>query len=184
MDLREQNPYAAPPVVADVHADALSDDVRVRTEHIGCEQEVRSIGWLMTVGGVLVVAIIVPLGLTPPITPGPGPDLLTLSTIVLAMFAQVATGIGLLMLRRWALAPAIVDCVLWLLFVPIGTVIGLAALWILGQSRVAFVLTDEYRGVILMTPGIRRKTPRYAWAIFFVALLAMVVFVSLIPGLA
>ena len=99
---------------------------------------VKIVGWLSIVSGVLSILMAV-IGLVALNLRGDIPNprdamLVTAGSVcffIPGIIADFAAGFGLLKLKNWARVVAIVLAILNLIFVPIGTVIGIYALWVM-----------------------------------------------------
>ena len=103
------------------------------------------LGWLLIVGhaiflvmGMLVFLLMMGIGVTTGDRETMG-ILGTVGTVVCLLFVVIGipglvAGFGLLAIKSWARILAIVVAILGLVNVPIGTLIGLYALWVLMQD--------------------------------------------------
>lgn len=89
-------------------------------------------------------------------------------------FAAFGLGRGVATLRRWSLWGARVLGVLLLFVFPLGTLLGLEALYV--TARHGELTSDEYREVVDLTPALDEK-PIPVWQWVVIALL-----VAAIPG--
>jgi hypothetical protein len=110
-------------------------------------QHVVILGWLFVIGnmiflaiGAFVFLILTTVGLTVP-DPEARPILLVVGPAVGLLLSAIGlpgllAGYGLLTRKPWARVLAIVVAILGLLNVPIGTLIGIYALWVLFSAPV------------------------------------------------
>jgi len=173
------NPYAAPLVAPETFDPFQQDDMRIRQQFLGCESNVRSIGGVMILGG-LILAIV--FGFLSVIYFSRGDNVnLALAAFfgVLASlgFAQLIVGIKVGSFRPRPRVGAIIFCGLWLLFIPFGTIIGGACLWYLLRPAAKYVFTPEYRDVIQRTPQVHFQTSPVSWGILVAVLLSFLAFV-------
>ena len=94
---------------------------------------------------------------------------------VLALFGmgQLIVGIQVRRFRPGARIGAIIFCVLWLLFIPVGTIIGCACLWYLDRPAAKYVVTQDYRDIMRRTPHIRFRTSLVSWGILIAVVLGL-----------
>ena len=167
------NPYAAPEEQALSGSLLPSDPVAVRKQFIHCESNIKSIAGLMILGGLLVSFC---FGLTALLNPfsdtGNWKSLRTLFliTIMLAGFWQIYTGIQLRRLKLTVRIPAAIGCGLWILFVPVGTILGGVSLWYIVRPAASFVFSEEYAEVIRNTPEVGASTSIAGWSLLMVVL--------------
>ncbi|MFN8707331.1 MAG: hypothetical protein ACK50J_11670 [Planctomyces sp.] len=173
------NPYAAPETQYPEPVAQKSPDMVMREEHLQTEKNIQSLGKLMILGTILLT-LSVP-GINGFISQG-SVDVYSISLLagtgVLAI-AHLPIGIGLVRLRRWARRPAIYLSVLWLLAIPIGTIIAVAAIGSLIRGKAAVVFSDEYHEVIQRTPQVRLRTSGATWFIALVLLAVLLLLVFL-----
>lgn len=175
MDPSAFNPYAAPEEQALSGSLLSSDSLETRKQFIHCESNIKSIGGLMLLGGALVsfgfgmaasVAISVG-GIDGGFRAG------FLMAVVLAGLWQVYTGFQLRRLRMSSRIPAAIACGIWILFIPVGTILGGVSLWYILRPAASFVFSEEYAEVIRNTPGIGTTTSTAGWILLVVVLSAM-----------
>ncbi|MEJ7589932.1 MAG: hypothetical protein WKF77_00120 [Planctomycetaceae bacterium] len=127
------NPYAAPLVAPETFDPFRQDDLRIRQQLIDCEGNVRSIAGVLILGGLILTIVFGILSVV--YFPNGGNADLALASLfgvhALLGIAQLTVGIRLRSFHPGARIGAIIFCVLWLLFFPLGTIIGGACLWYL-----------------------------------------------------
>jgi len=166
------NPFAAP--TADIaYSPATADmdpDEAIRRRYLNHEQSVKSIGVMFILGGLLSVFVLFGLGFGG-LRGGMGiTEIAILSVFVAVGGAQLVVGWNVRKLSRWTRIPAAILSAIWLLNVPIGTVVGLYFLYLLLSPKGKFVYSTEYQRIIAATPHVKYKTPLFVWIILFVLL--------------
>lgn len=168
------NPYAAPEEQALSGSLLPSDPVAVRKQFIHCESNIKSIAGLMILGGLLMSC---GFGLaTVGAFTGSNGDFwsslraLFLVCVTLAGVWQIYTGIQLRRLKVTARIPAAIACGLWILFIPVGTILGGVSLWYILRPAASFVFGEEYTDVIRKTPDIGTSTSIAGWSLLMVVL--------------
>ncbi len=174
----ETNPFAAPQVEDVVQRAAPTEAEAVRRAHINHEASVQGIGsiWMLTA----VILGLISLFVTLRLLQQPW-DLSVLAFVVLSWGLTGLIGwLGwsLRRLRAQARVPALVMAALALLALPIGTLMGIYMLYILGPDKGHFVLSEPYQQVVLQTPHIRYRT---SWVVLVVVgLLLLAIAASLL----
>lgn len=153
--------------------------MRIRQQFIDREGNVRSIAVALIVGGLILTIVFGILSVIH-FSNGDRTDF-PLATLfgVLALLGvvQLIIGIGVGRFRPRHRIGGIICCVVWLLFIPLGTIIGGACLWYLVRPTAKYIFTTEYRDVIQRTPHIHFRTSAVSWGILitvWVAILALV----------
>jgi hypothetical protein len=163
------NPYAAPEEQALPVSLAASDPEVVRREFIHCESNIKSISGLMIFGGLLMS-----FGFTAATVnefTGSNGDFwsslrgLFFLSVILAGVWQVYTGIQLRRLKLTSRVPAAIACGLWILFVPVGTILGGFSLWYLLRHAATFVFSDEYAEFMRRSPQVTTSTSIAGWSL-------------------
>ncbi len=168
------NPYAAPLVGLETVDPFQQDDTRIRQQFIDCEANVLSIAGFLILGGLITGVF----GILSPLWVATG-DIQNLAfaaffgVLALLGIAQVIIGVQVRRFRPRARIGAIIFCVLWLLFIPVGTVIGGACLWYLVRPAAKYVFTQEYRDVIRRTPHVQFRTSAVSWGILIAVVLGL-----------
>ena len=163
------NPYAAPEEQALPDCLSGSDPEVVRRQFIHCESNIKSIGGLMVFGGLLIT---VGLGVAASLSIA-NPEPLTALFLVAVVFAgiwQIYTGIQLRRLKLTSRVPAAIACGLWILFVPVGTILGGVSLWYILRPAANFVFSKEYAEVVRCTPEVTTSTSIAGWSVLLVIL--------------
>lgn len=166
------NPYAAPEEQALSGSLLPSDPEAVRRLFIHCESNIKSIGGLMILGGLLVsIGLIGAASLALAASDNLEPlSALFLVAVVLASFWQIYTGIQLRRMKPSARTPAAIACGLWILFLPVGTILGGVSLWYILRPAASFVFSEEYAEVIRNTPEVGASTSIAGWSLLMVVL--------------
>ena len=159
-----------------------SDAEQVRQSHISHEASIKSMGLLYYLGAVIglfyTILLLFNLGIMV-FTYGLTADLL--ATILLASITIFCGGVtflnywvarGLRRLDQRVRTPAIVLSAIGLLGIPIGTLISIYFLWLLLSKKGQYIFSDEYAGIIALTPHIKYKTSIIVWV--FVGILLFV----------
>jgi hypothetical protein len=167
------NPYAAPEEQASHGSLSAVDPEVVRRQFIHCESNIKSIGGLMVFGGLLItVGLGVAASLSVAANHNPEPlTALFLVAVILAGFWQIYTGIQLRRLKLTSRVPAAIACGLWILFVPVGTILGGVSLWYIVRPAANFVFSEEYAEVVRRTPQVTTSTSIAGWILLLVILL-------------
>lgn len=164
----ETNPYAPP--LADLSPQEKPDALRLREEHINVEATIKSVGVLYFLGAMVVILFGV-MGFASGETTGRLP--LAIFFCGLGFF-QGWVGYGLRKLQSWARIPTIIFSCIGLLAFPLGTLINGYILSQLLSKKANFVLSDEYKSIIIATPQVKRKTSKVVWVLLF-AFIALLV---------
>ena len=175
------NPYAAPLVAPETFDPFQQDDIRIRQQFIDCEGNVRSIAGVLIFGGLILAGVFGIFSITSYL-PGysPNPALAALfAVLALLSVAQLVVGIQVRRFRQQARIGAIFFCVLWLLFIPFGTILGGACLWYLLRPAAKYVFSPEYLEVIRKTPHIQFQTSAVSWGVLIMMLVGVLTLVAL-----
>jgi hypothetical protein len=180
-DSPELNPYASPlseEPFTGPGSPELTEAERIRQEFIGREASIKSIGTLCYLGAVFsgfYALAFSGLGATD--------AEMRLVGIVLAIFCALMAilhgwiGHGLRKLHKKLRIAAIVISVLWMLNIPIGTILGIIAVFKLGGDKGSYIFSDEYRQIVDATPQIRYRTSRTAWIVLALLIATIVVLI-------
>lgn len=160
------NPFETPKVEQTYVPSPGTEDERIRKEHLKHEASIQGIGSLWILGGAVgaLVAASVLLGI---ISNG-GSSAFELGFV--AIYGAVGgvslwTGIKVRGLRREGRVPGLVLGAIGLLGIPVGTLISIYILYMLGSKKGEFVMSDEYRGIIERTPDIKYRTSIVVWIV-------------------
>ncbi|QDU90578.1 hypothetical protein Pla175_39850 [Pirellulimonas nuda] len=192
---QHENPYASP--LADegpIRPDFSSGDEEViRRRYLSHEASVRAIGLLYyiacafflvaTAGMVLAIAQGETINAT---------GAATLFTILSVLAVVTGTlGWGLRRLKAWSRLGTILFASLNLLlavtlyrFNPVGMLINIYILWLLGSAKGKFVFSEEYQHARSATPHIKYKTSKIIWALLAILLSLVLVGVAVAIGSA
>jgi hypothetical protein len=170
------NPYAAPLAGPEVADPFQQDDTHIRRQFIDCEANVRTIAGVLMLGGVFVAGscaipgfvFVAQHGMS-----GLGAAAL-MGLVAIFGIAQVVVGFQLQSFRQSARTGAIVFCAIWLLFIPVGTILGGVCLWYLMRPAARFVFTQQYFDIIQRTPQVRFRTNPASWGILIAILFGFV----------
>lgn len=155
--------------------------MRIRQQLIDCEGNVRSIAGVLIFGGLILTIVFGILSVVY-FSHGGNADLalaILFGVHALLGIVQLTVGIRLRSFHPGARIGAIIFCVLWLLFFPLGTMIGGACLWYLVRPAASYVFTPEYREVIRKTPHIHFQTSAVSWGILIILLVSILGLVAI-----
>ncbi len=143
----------------------------IREKHLNTEASIRSLGILYYLAAIFVSFQAVTL-----ITlPDKSQQQLAMTALMVGIVGlNVATGVGLRRLRRWAQIAAGIMSAISMMNFPIGTIIGALILFVLFSPKGRFVFTAEYKQVIAATPHMKYRTAKWVWIALVVFLLLMV----------
>lgn len=170
------NPYASPTVEIDP-AEGRTETENIRHAHLAREKSIDSISSLS-----LITALFGALGLIgitiAALQSTNATEVLDFLTtfLILAVLVGVHawTGYELSHYTQRGRILAIVLSALWLLWIPVGTMLGLYFLFILLNGKGKMVCSPEYQKIRLSTPHIKYRTSGVAWSILLIFILAMV----------
>jgi hypothetical protein len=151
----------------------------LRKTHIKHEASIQSVGLLYFLGGALAgIAGVMMLFVT---VSGSSPDVWQTGVIGVGVLGiavvQVATGVGLRRLKRWARVPSVLLSGIGLLVFPLGTLINAWILYLVLCRKGSKVFSDDYQRIIAATPHIKYRTSIIVW--IFLAILVLLL--ALIP---
>ncbi|MEN1679387.1 MAG: hypothetical protein AAGJ46_07320 [Planctomycetota bacterium] len=154
----ETNPFASP-LAEDAPVEVAPSDVEnERRRLLNHEASVKSIGSLYLLGSILY-GLGVSSAMFGLMAIGAGPAEIAVYVGMLGLAVLLFfVGRGLRSLSKWARVPAIVLSVIGLIGFPIGTLINLYFLYVLGSKKGADVFSPAYAEVIAATPHIRYRT--------------------------
>lgn len=168
------NPYAAPVGSLDPFDPLGGDDISVRKQFIDCEANVRSIGSVLTIGGLAVVMVFGIVGWMFFVDRHTQPKSFWIALLcwipVAIGVSQIFVGFGVRRLDNRHRIGAIVFCALWILFVPVGTLIGGVSLWYLLRPAATYVFTKQYRNIVERTPIVEFSTSVLSWILLAIVL--------------
>lgn len=173
----EQNPYQ-PPSSEITNPDILNPDAEaIRNEHLKHETNVKSIGTLYYLGGIGMglgfIGMLIDGG-----KPSDGtqmPYVALLAFIGVFAFITFGLGYGLTNLKPWARIPTLILAAIGLAGFPIGTIINLYVLYLVGGKKGKMVFSPEYQQVIALTPHIKYKSP---WKTCLILLIVLIAFIA------
>lgn len=158
--------------------------VQLRTQHLGHEASLRSVGVLYLVGGILtslggLLMLIGALRLmgNPNLAQSNQPVLIaaTIGLVLLVVGGlQAACGFHLRRLRPLARIPVGIISALGLLAVPLGTLINGYILYLLFSKKGRFILSPEYQAIVAATPEIKYRTSIVIWILLGLVLVFIV----------
>ncbi len=176
------NPFEAPSVDP-VDPETLkpqSEAERIRREHLNTETNIRSLGFLYMLGGVVgtiamigvLSAVAIPALFGNNRSVGLG-ELLILIPLLGLYPLLLFTGFSLRKLKPWSRWVAVTFSALGLLGFPIGTLLSGFFLYTLLNSKGNTVFTPQYARIIEQTPHIKYKTSVLVWVLLGLALLGI-----------
>jgi hypothetical protein len=162
-DNEQYNPFAAPESLDHAKDTMGTDAERIRSELIGHETSIQSIGLLYIVGSIFAVLFgtVTSLASSQAIAAGRRDAEVAVLIGVVAFFLGIAQGIvgfGLRRLRSWTRIPVGVISSLGLIAVPLGTIINGYILYLIFSEKGNRVFSPEYQEVIQQTPHIKYQT--------------------------
>ncbi|YCM42193.1 hypothetical protein V2O64_12855 [Verrucomicrobiaceae bacterium 227] len=168
-----ENPYA-PPAVENLLAEDTAEEA-IRRAHIKHETSIKSIGLLNYLGVFFVV-----LGLFSSSGPGPanGPE--EIGYLLGSLLVPVILLLAGYSIRRLGRTGQILNIIIYgltLIIFPVGTIIGLFALYILLSKKGRTIFSAPYKEIIKNTPHIRyqkAKTSKTAWVVLVIFLLFII----------
>ena len=175
------NPYSAPLVGPETVDPFQQDDIRIRHQFIDCESNIRTIASVLILGG-LILAIIFGYFSLNYFSHRDSSNLAfaaLFGVLALLGLAQLVVGIQVRSFRPRARILAIIYCLLWLFFIPFGTIFGTACLWYLVRPAANYVFTPEYLEVIRKTPHVYFQTSAVSWGILITVLVAILTLVAI-----
>lgn len=157
------NPYSPPTANIDNKANATRDMEKIRQENIRHEVQLKSIGSLYGLAGLLlgissIVMLVTLLASDDKMAAGEGPMLagmLALYGLLSAMMLAMAYGYRKLL--PWVKIPGTVLSVFGLLGIPVGTLINGYILYLIWCKQGQAILTDGYQDIIRATPHVKYK---------------------------
>ncbi|MGC6467505.1 MAG: hypothetical protein ACON38_16190 [Akkermansiaceae bacterium] len=168
-----ENPYAAPEA-----EDLLAEDtheVVVRKSHLGHETSIKSIAYLDYLAVLVFIAGILDSRLRTSFA-NSAEEIVYFSSLVLIPVLLIWAGRSI---RKLKTSGRILNVILFgisLIGFPIGTLIGVYALYLLLGPKSWTVFSADYREIITATPQIKYRTSRISW-ILLAALLFVLAFV-------
>lgn len=176
------NPFEAPQVdaIASTPSRTEPDAERIRREHLNTETNIRSLGFLYMLGGVIgtigmfgvISAVVIPALFGNNRSVGLG-ELLILITLLGLYPLLLFTGFSLRKLKPWSRWVAVTFSALGLLGFPIGTLLSGFFLYTLLNSKGNMVFTPQYARIVEQTPHIKYKTSVLVWVLLGLALLGI-----------
>ncbi len=166
------NPYKAPNANL-LDSSAESESVSIREAHIKHEASVKSIGVLYYFGGASMLLAAAGMLLVSSETDSALGDLEAVG-VRLGVFclifgvASLIVGRGLRTLSKWVRIPVGILSGLGLLSIPVGTIINGYILYLVFSAKGKTVLSDDYKPIIMLTPEIKYKTPKWVWVLVFI----------------
>ncbi|MEM8932639.1 MAG: hypothetical protein AAGE94_15760 [Acidobacteriota bacterium] len=183
------NPYAPPSARLAVETEAPDFAEAIRKDFLSHEASLRSVGTLYGIGSILfgvstVFLLISAIG-TLTVSDEPA-DAFGAGVLfgVVAFYAFASWSGYYLATRLRALDPRVrvlgtVLLAISLLMIPIGTLIGFYALFLVHGAKGRRVLTAEYQAIVQQTPHIRYDTPIWLIALALILGVIMVVIISM-----
>ncbi len=164
----EFNPFAAPRTV-DFEPINTTDE-SLRKQYIAHEASVKSVGLLFFIGAV--INILMPLLL---LSDGGSKTMPIFTALLLILLGAVQfwVGIGLRRLTKIARIFATIFAAIGLIWVPVGTVIGMYLLYLFWCGAGQVVFSEQYKGLIRRTPRVKNKTSNGMMMLLLVVLLGL-----------
>ncbi len=182
MITKEQDPYTPPTA----NLTNLDDDVvqatAIRKEHINRETEIKSVGGIYYLVGILAIPGSL-AGMVSMFGEGGRVNTLVFGYMILSLFIGVAVifiGHGLRALRSWVKVPTGILSAIGLLAFPFGRLINGYILYLIFSKKGKMVFSEEYKEAILKTPDVAYKTSIIVW--IFLALLLGFIVLAIISG--
>ena len=178
-----ENPYQAPVTFDDPLSTASQggDAESIRRAHIKHEAQVKSIGSLYWIGAAFILIGLFFL----PVSNMKRDDWTGLAVLAGLLVFQIVVGAGLRRLKPWARVASIILSALGLLAFPIGTIINLIILIILGSKKNRVVFSQDYQAIIAATPHVKYKTSKIVWiALGIFVLIVLAIAVALFIGVS
>ncbi|MDB4437960.1 hypothetical protein N9195_00060 [bacterium] len=175
-----ENPYAAPTEYAHPRDQPPEVD-RIRRSHLIAESNIKSIGVLYMLTGLLALAggVSVILEPNPDISDSAEVFGFYLGTIGIPL-GVLTLSVGLQKLNKAARIIAGILSVAGLALIPVGTAICALFLFVLFSKKGRFVPTARYQDIVAKTPHIKRKTSIVSWVLLAVIIIVFVLgFISL-----
>ncbi|RYD61897.1 MAG: hypothetical protein EOP83_15950 [Verrucomicrobiaceae bacterium] len=158
-----------------------SDIREVRETHLKHEASIKAMGFLCLLGGVLLLGSFAFVSIET-IAAGSLAESPAMSLLFQIAFGilQLIAGISLRQLQGWSRIPAAIVAAVSMVAVPIGTIIGIYILYLLFSPKGSKILSAEYRQIVVLTPDMRYRTPRWFWICILVVMLILVGFVAFV----
>ena len=161
------NPYAAPAVEAEAVPEigAGSDTVAIRRAHLSHEASLRGVGSLWVLGGGMTLLTAAWLIGGPFLreTADGAAGMVVVVFFSLMGLASLWCGLDLRRLKPRARIGGTILAALSLLWIPMGTLLGFYALYLLHAKKGRVVLGPDYARIIELTPQVKRKTSVIVW---------------------
>lgn len=171
----EQNPYQAPSSEITNPTAANADAEAIRKEYINHETNVKSIGTLYFLGGLIFIMVFLVMLTSDESRFGKMKDQLQLTVIGGALVVLLfGLGFGLRNLKRWVRIPTILLAAIGLLGFPIGTIINAYILYLVGGKKGQMVFSEEYQQVIAATPHVKYKSSLLSCFLLLLLIFAVV----------
>jgi hypothetical protein len=171
------NVYAPP--VADVSVEInVGENEMLRNKYLKREANIKSLGTLYFIGGLVVSGMFVFRMLVHFRLGGLTTlryDLLSLLFLLVLSVFNFWLGFGLRRLKSAVRIPAIILNCLCLLAFPVGTLFAAIMIYMLSGEKGAYVFSDEYKQVMADTPHIKYRTSKGVWIFLIVLIVAVVV---------
>jgi hypothetical protein len=175
-DSRHSNPYAAPATTDFSRNVSDSGDAeQIRRKHLSHETSLRSTGALYIIGFVMLLFLAISFSQTLVDLMHPEQKWNTdqlwafgLCALPLSLGVwQLVIGIGLRKLKASARIPATIVAVLWMLWIPFGTIISGYFLYLFWSSKSRVVMSDEYHEIMKQTPHIKHPNSWFILIVLF-----------------
>lgn len=157
------NPYSAPTARIDDKATATLDMESIRQDNIRHEVQIKSIGSLYALAGIIFGAITVIMLFTFFVGGKPTPNEYgPMLAVMLVIYAALSAGMfamayGYRKLLPWVKIPGTLLSAIGLLGIPVGTLINAYILYLIWCKQGKIILADGYQDIIRATPHIKYK---------------------------
>ena len=165
-----ENPYAAP-IEDSTPVHQQSEMEQVRRSHLNAEANIKGLGLLYLIGGILATIGILTNPTQSQAEPGSAEVIGYLVGTILFPLCFLVLGYGLRKLNAASRIIAGIFSVFGLFAIPVGTAISILLLYIVFCKKGRFVTTPAYKEIIAKTPHVKRKTSIVVW--IFLALLLL-----------
>lgn len=175
------SPYAPPrAAVVDAPSNAAGQAEAIRREHIRHEIQLKSVGSLYYLGGVmgvfgclttLAVLLMPTTGRAPP---APGFFIGLMLFYVVLSVGALFLGYGFRRLKPWVRIPGGILSGIGLLGIPLGTLINGWILYLMFGKKGQVVLSPDYQNIIAATPHVKYQRTVGDWIATGIVLLLLV----------
>jgi hypothetical protein len=157
------NPYSPPIAKIADNADVIGDVEKIRQDHIRHEIQLKSIGSLYGLAGILLgiasIAMLTTLFSNDRSLPSEQSAMFAgmLSLYAVLSIAMLAMAYGYRKLLPWVKIPGTLLSAIGMLGIPVGTLINGYILYLVWCQQGRFILGNDYQAIIRATPHIKYK---------------------------